>query len=1165
MESQHERELHSNQLPETPLEDGLQEVTTAEKIRAMSSEIETVFTKIAKDELPKEVTLHFMSEESKIPYENLQELYDGFLIKSNSLDGPIRKIRKRFHDSKKVRRSVISTASQITIIIGVFAGLIPLFQFVDQYSKQNKIARKESIQAAWKALDLDDESRQAGFGRAEALQLLAAEGIPLDGIQLNGINLNLLDLSPSNIESSSFENTHLLSPKAISSFLRSIFISSNSRLESKDLDEKCENRFADRDSETGDRSTPARSLPICVHLQRAKFRGSQLQATNFSHSNLIQADFRPYPASTETLPLGGRTNLTHATLVKADLRNANFSRAILTKANLTGARFFWPDASDQESVVSDASEPGSMPESAVEEATESREPEPSLSPPIAENEESVDETVVTTAEETNTSLAEMPTAMNADSRNNNAQLGQPELKQNGTDQSNEASSSGITEVQNEEAIEPSSGTKLDGAEISYVNLTDIIIEGDKQGFLDALVSAENEVGSWQFAIYSDKLRRSPQLCGNVMFLIRESAEPDAEVIGHIPSTASSDNKAYGEFTRQEFEAHIQDIKKSTLTGPDDNLLLECYSFVNFANPVGRELFYKEMGRNVLFKGSTFNDLDLSSIKNCVGNESNTGLSFTLESVSFQSSKFFSTKFCGVYLKDVGFTQSDLSGINFSYAILEDVRMLNVKAYETEKLIRSNLKNVTFEEADFGSSDFTRSQLNDVVILNSDFGEVSFFGVGFTDVVFQGEPEKMPGIPLNLYGANFQKAKFKDTAFRNAYLSRADFRGATFEDNTKFESSDLTTSKFEGSVIQNLKIRDVDLTDASFSRARLRNIFLTNVRLENASFEGAEIETIRFLGQVLGPFKFHQARITDAVFTGGVEGLGGADFSETQLKDVDFRNASLVKTDFGESTMFQVDFRGADLRRANFSGAQLNRVKLNDQTLLLYANFRNIQIDDEAIEEFISQKLIAGDDIDNPDTEAVEDDWKYVVYDDALRQRPELCGKVGFLVHEDANPEAPVLSHLPGFKAAGKSVDDPGYITKEIFQNYLDQMKVAGRVNLQCFSFESFTDSDFFTDYQNLSGFELNKSNLQNLDFSGTNFSGADLRRANLRGANLSGANLQYANLRCADLSSVTGLEIDQIQQADFEFAIFSDAFRRELEAVNEISLPSQAELNDECE
>ena len=181
--------------------------------------------------------------------------------------------------------------------------------------------------------------------------------------------------------------------------------------------------------------------------------------------------------------------------------------------------------------------------------------------------------------------------------------------------------------------------------------------------------------------------------------------------------------------------------------------------------------------------------------------------------------------------------------------------------------------------------------------------------------------KLDGVDLSngyLVGVLFTNAQLGDANFSQAWLQRADFRGADLR-GANLSGANLTGAYLNRSDLRGADLRDTVLTDTQFRvalydehtqwpegfnfrkcgaigpRAQLGGAYLHTVNCRGANVEGAN-----FLG----------AYLSGADFTGA--NLSGAAFSSADLRRATFIGANLTNARLNSTQLEQVDFRGANL-------------------------------------------------------------------------------------------------------------------------------------------------------------------------------------------------------------------------------------------------------------
>jgi uncharacterized protein YjbI with pentapeptide repeats len=240
------------------------------------------------------------------------------------------------------------------------------------------------------------------------------------------------------------------------------------------------------------------------------------------------------------------------------------------------------------------------------------------------------------------------------------------------------------------------------------------------------------------------------------------------------------------------------------------------------------------------------------------------------------------------------------------------------------LAGQRLSEITIRDADFTGADFSGAVLEGVKFIN-----VKLQGANFANAKIQAEFSNCDAGGARFEGAEFRYGKIVDSKFDKAVFikanldlgetSRNSFRGADFTDAKLHimegrmqakgaEASDFSDAKFSGTNIGGLgghKITGADFTGASFYSGRSTASQNQGLDLSGQKFDNSKMGSSDFTG---GSFK--GASLRNAIFTGAV------------LKEVDFSGADLAGADFSVSS-----YSGpTKLYGANFSSAKIDGVK-----------------------------------------------------------------------------------------------------------------------------------------------------------------------------------------------------------------------------------------------
>jgi uncharacterized protein YjbI with pentapeptide repeats len=182
----------------------------------------------------------------------------------------------------------------------------------------------------------------------------------------------------------------------------------------------------------------------------------------------------------------------------------------------------------------------------------------------------------------------------------------------------------------------------------------------------------------------------------------------------------------------------------------------------------------------------------------------------------------------------------------------------------------------------------------------------------------------------LIGAGLRKVDLTAAYLSNAYLARADLRGAKFgcttarlkvsnetpnDDNVPSEDSKETKKCAH---LQNASLHLAKLPGAQLDRAELQGASLSGAHLEGATFTRAQLQ-----GANLEFAELEGASLDHAELQGA--SLGRARLQGASLDYAELSGASLESAQMAGASLRGTDLQGAVLRFADFGGALLKRV------------------------------------------------------------------------------------------------------------------------------------------------------------------------------------------------------------------------------------------------
>lgn len=167
-----------------------------------------------------------------------------------------------------------------------------------------------------------------------------------------------------------------------------------------------------------------------------------------------------------------------------------------------------------------------------------------------------------------------------------------------------------------------------------------------------------------------------------------------------------------------------------------------------------------------------------------------GANFTganLEDANLEEAKINGANFTGANLKNTKFENiNDFRGTHFNGARCNDI------SFKSSELEGGDFTDVHFENTEFFFIDFKRAHLNGAYFgycffQDCDFSETDLQGANFTGSNFEGADI----IGAHLENAIFTDATFENVIFDNSFLEGAIFQGVTKDENTQFDTDNLS--------------------------------------------------------------------------------------------------------------------------------------------------------------------------------------------------------------------------------------------------------------------------------------------------------------------------------------------------------------------------------------
>ena len=319
-------------------------------------------------------------------------------------------------------------------------------------------------------------------------------------------------------------------------------------------------------------------------------------------------------------------------------------------------------------------------------------------------------------------------------------------------------------------------------------------------------------------------------------------------------------------------------------------------------------------------------------------------------------------FSGFNLTNAVFTGANLSKSDMTGADLTGAELTNVKAVDLrgcpEKLPSDwaciNL-NLVGPSADLEGADLSNGQLQNMNLQDA--------------ILIQANLENANLSNANLKGSNLDSADMNGTDL--SFIHGTNLVGlpsylpngwSTVNSNLVAKNADLTGANLRNTQLINLDLSNADLTDADLSGTTMVNVDFRNANFMNLRAIDIQINGVYLPADwsmrhdaLVGPDANLVSWSVDEAYLGGLE-LQGADFSNSQLNQIDISFANLTGANFSGSYIQGADLTHTVLDYADLSHANLDnyRAMFSDvptkisQTSMEYTNLSHSKLAEKDI-------------------------------------------------------------------------------------------------------------------------------------------------------------------------------------------------------------------------
>ncbi len=264
------------------------------------------------------------------------------------------------------------------------------------------------------------------------------------------------------------------------------------------------------------------------------------------------------------------------------------------------------------------------------------------------------------------------------------------------------------------------------------------------------------------------------------------------------------------------------------------------------------------------------------------------------------------------------------------------------------------------------------------------------------------------------------------------------------------------------------------------------------------------------------------------------GAGELDYSDKDLKDMDFKDAKLEETNFSGSDLEGVDLSGAVLEKADFTGANLSEANLSGATLtgakfdkatLVKTNLSGVSASEAS---FVSADLkeadLSGSDLSNADFTAADLTGATIKNADFSKAKMQnsLCqnlqGEGVILAKTDLSELDFSHSQLNKADFTGATLNETNFSQAALQDAQFDEARGNGAVFIEADMQKSRTGANTYFASANFSQANLAGAKWDSTDCAGSQFNCADLSGASMAKCCFNKADLSLVKANKADFS-----------------------------------------------
>ena len=388
-----------------------------------------------------------------------------------------------------------------------------------------------------------------------------------------------------------------------------------------------------------------------------------------------------------------------------------------------------------------------------------------------------------------------------------------------------------------------------------------------------------------------------------------------------------------------------------------------------------------------FRGQDLSNMDLSNLD--LSGVIMAGINLT--DVNFSKSKLVGASLEGASIDDINFSGANVTdlnligaqgkNVNFEKAEGARLRIAGCQFGSSNESERANFKGAKLyaldatlsdiegallEDAVLGFADFTNANAMYVDARNAKLRAANFFNAKLSESNFKeadltaANLEKVKAAHADFTKAHMEKVKASEASFRNAVLNEVIARGGNFT-KTDFDGMVAQNADFQASIMEDItaqytNLEEAILSDVRAARANFTGSMLSGVHAQRIDVRDAIMSKVTARGAHLEEAVMERVKADNADFSKAImteiqaqsANFYNSIFEEANLEAADIREANFTAARLKKARLSRAKAEGVTFLHADLDGADVEEMKVDDKTIFLNANLKNLKGDEAAI-------------------------------------------------------------------------------------------------------------------------------------------------------------------------------------------------------------------------